>query len=71
MAPDSCVAVQGPRLTVEWARDSRGRLPALEFFQELSYKERQRILALFKRLADAGEIVNREQFKMRRRDEAA
>jgi hypothetical protein len=63
MAPESCVAVQGQRLTVEWARDSRGRLPALDFFQELSCKERQRILALFKRLADAGEIVNREQFK--------
>lgn len=57
------VAVRGPKLTVEWAVDSRGRMPALDFFQDLALKERQKILALFKRLADHGDIANREHFK--------
>jgi len=38
-------------------------MPALEFYKELSQKERQKILALFKRLADTGDIANREHFK--------
>lgn len=57
------IAVNGEKLTIEWAVDSRGRMPALEFYKELSLKERQRVLALFKRLADTGDIASREHFK--------
>lgn len=57
------VAVKGQRLTIEWAINERGRMPALEFYKELSLEERQRLLALFKRLADTGDIANREHFK--------
>ena len=63
MAPKRAVAVQGPKLTVEWAIDLRGRTPALEFFKELAREDRQKVLSLFKRLADEGEISNRELFK--------
>jgi hypothetical protein len=56
-------AVKGARMTVEWAVDSRGRMPALEFFQSLPREDRQKVMALFKRLADAGDIASREHFK--------
>lgn len=57
------IAVKGPKLTVEWAVDSRGRMPALEFFKSLEKDERLKVIVLFKRLADAGEIASREHFK--------
>jgi hypothetical protein len=59
----SAVAVKGDKLTVEWAIDSRGRIPALEYFKALGKKDRQKMISLFKRLADDGAIVNRKQFK--------
>jgi hypothetical protein len=59
----SSIAVTGQKLTIEWATDGRKRMPALEFYKELPPKERQKILALFKRLADTGDIANREHFK--------
>ncbi|HLX06714.1 MAG TPA: type II toxin-antitoxin system RelE/ParE family toxin [Thermoanaerobaculia bacterium] len=63
MSSTNSIAAIGQRLTVEWASDTRGRLPALEFYEELSREDRQKVLALFKRLADAGAIANREHFK--------
>jgi hypothetical protein len=57
------IAASGERLTVEWAVDGRGRMPALEYFQTLKKAERLRIITLFKRLADFGEISSREHFK--------
>jgi hypothetical protein len=57
------VAVAGGKLSVEWAVDSRGRTPALEYFKTLDPKDRQKVLSLFKRLADYGDISNREHFK--------
>jgi hypothetical protein len=57
------VAARGQKFTVEWAIDKRGRMPALEFYAELSIKERQKMLALFKRLAENGDIASREHFK--------
>jgi hypothetical protein len=57
------LAVKGQKVTVEWAIDSRGRMPALEFYKELPLAERQKVLALFKRLADTGDIASREHFK--------
>lgn len=63
MASKRVVAVHGPKLTVEWAIDSRERTPALEFFKELSLEDRRKVISLFKRLADEGEISNRELFK--------
>jgi hypothetical protein len=59
----SWVAAKGSKFTVEWATDSRERVPALEFYKELSQKDRQKLLALFKRLADTGDIASREHFK--------
>lgn len=63
MSSANSIVATGQRLTVEWVSDARGRLPALEFYEELSREDRQKILALFKRLADSGAIANREHFK--------
>lgn len=57
------VAVDGEKVTVEWAVDSRGHMPALEFFKELTLADRQKVGVLFKRLADKGDITSREHFK--------
>jgi hypothetical protein len=58
------LAASGRVLTVEWARDSRGRLPALAVFrEELDEQQRIKLRERFQRLADFGKIENREQFK--------
>src|SRR4051794_40194305 len=38
-------------------------MPALEYFKTLCIQERLKIMALFKRLADKGDIASREHFK--------
>ena len=49
--------------TVEWAVDSRGRMPARDFFLQLGDGDRAKVLALFNRLAQEGRINNKEKFK--------
>lgn len=63
MSRGNSIAVEGQKVRVEWAIDSRGRMPAFEFYSELERADRQRVLALFKRLADTGDIASREHFK--------
>lgn len=63
MSSAKALAVAGEKFTVEWATDSRDRMPALEYFNTLKKEERQRLMMLFKRLADNGDIANREHFK--------
>lgn len=58
------VAAQGKWGTVEWAVDARGSMPAREFYLDvLDDKDKAKILALFQRLAERGEIPNREKFR--------
>jgi hypothetical protein len=63
MSDKSAVAVAGQRLRVEWAIDSRGRMPALEFFKALAKEDRLKVIGLFNRLAEHGDIASREHFK--------
>ena len=48
---------------VVWAVDASGKRPALEFFGQLSDEEAAKVQVLFERLAEHGQIINREQFK--------
>lgn len=57
------IAAKGTWGTVEWALDARLRMPAQEFFLSLDQVDRDKILALFARLASFGRIDNRERFK--------
>lgn len=59
----STAAAKGAWGTVEWAVDSKGSMPAREFFVGLSDAEKARMLGLFKRLAEFGNLSNREKFK--------
>lgn len=48
---------------MEWAIDARGRMPGREFFDSLSEPDQAKVYALFKLLADTGQIRNREKFQ--------
>jgi hypothetical protein len=63
VSSEARVAVHGSKFRIEWAADAREKFWALEFFQELKKEDRQRVAALFKRLANNGDIASREHFK--------
>jgi hypothetical protein len=48
---------------VEWAIDSRGRLPGRSFYEGLDATDQAKVMALFKRLAETWRIQNRDKFK--------
>lgn len=53
----------GSYFTVEWYYDRSGESDACQFYFDLNTKERQRAMALFKRMADAGEIKDITKFR--------
>ena len=48
---------------MEWAVDSRGDLPARKVYLSLLDKNKAKVDALFRRLAESGPILNREKFR--------
>lgn len=56
-------AARGTWGVVDWAFNSAGQMPAREFFLTLEPQDREKMVALFKRLADTGRISNVEKFK--------
>lgn len=56
------IAYSGEKYTIEWYYNSRGKSAALEYYQSLSAGERIKVLQLFKRMADAGEIKDTTKF---------
>lgn len=62
---DSPIVVRGVTRTIEYAVCSNGSMPAKKFIEkELSQGEQLKLLALFRRMADHGDVPNREQFKV-------
>lgn len=58
------IAAKGNWGTVEWANDSQGSMPAQDFFlQGRDGKDKAKVIALFKLLAERGRISNREKFR--------
>lgn len=57
------VAYRGPRFTIEYARQTSGEYPALEFFDQLEQRWKARLVYLYKTLGDVGRIQNREMFR--------
>lgn len=57
------IAAQGRWGTVEWAVDSQGNLPARKVYLSLSEEDQAKVNALFQRLADFGQIKDRQKFK--------
>lgn len=56
------IAARGAWGTVEWAIDSRKRMPARDLYLRLPPEDQAKVSTLFKRLADFGRISNREKF---------
>jgi phage-related protein len=56
------IAYSGEKYTIEWYYNSRGKSTALEYYQSLSADERIKVLQLFKRMGDAGEIKDTTKF---------
>ena len=56
-------AAQGQWGVVEWAIDARGRMPGREFLNSQSEADQAKVYALFKQLADTGQLRNREKFQ--------
>lgn len=55
--------ITGKKLTVEWAKTRWGKMPALDFFESLTVADQAKVLALLRRFADTGRIINQQQFK--------
>ena len=56
------IAYEGKKFTVEWYYDANGRSKALEYYKKLPTHERIKVLQLFKRMGDAGEIKDTTKF---------
>ncbi len=56
------IAYSGEKYTIEWYYNSREKSAALEYYQSLSADERMKVLQLFKRMGDAGEIKDTTKF---------
>jgi phage-related protein len=56
------IAYEDSIFTIEWFYDSKGRSPALEYYKSLNTEERIKLLRLFKRIGDSGEIRDKTKF---------
>lgn len=56
-------AAKGTWGVVDWGFNSARQMPAREFFLTLEQDDRDKVLALFQRLADTGRISNIQKFK--------
>lgn len=56
------IAYEGSAFTIEWYYDLKGISAALEYYKSLNTQERIKLLRLFKRVGDAGEIKDKTKF---------
>lgn len=57
------IVYDGPHRRIRWAIDSRGRMPAADFFDGLPDSKQASFMALFQLFSDKGFIENREHFR--------
>jgi phage-related protein len=56
------IAYKGAAFTVEWYYDAKGRSQAHEYYKSLNVEERIKLMRLFKRIGDSGEIKDKTKF---------
>ena len=56
-------AYDGEVFTIEWFFDINGNSQPLEYFKELSLSQKRKLLLLFKRMGDAGKILDKTKFR--------
>ncbi len=57
------IAYCGEQFIIEWYCSGCGYCQALEYFEELSETQQDRLFYLFKRMGDFGKINNKTQFR--------
>ncbi|MBF0197765.1 MAG: type II toxin-antitoxin system RelE/ParE family toxin [Planctomycetes bacterium] len=62
MKEKDLAAYQGSEFTIEWYSDKSGKIPALEFFMELTEKEQNKLFLLFRRMGEFGRISDTTKF---------
>lgn len=56
------IAYEGQEFTIEWYFNTGGKSQALEYYKALSMEERIKLLRLFKRIGDSGELRDKTKF---------
>jgi hypothetical protein len=56
------IAYVGNKFTVEWYYYRRSRSQSFLYYKKLTIKERARLLSLFKRMGDVGELKDKTKF---------
>ena len=56
------VAYEGQEFTIEWYYSSNDKSPVLDYYKALSTEERIKLMRLFKRIGDSGEIRDKTKF---------
>jgi len=57
------IAYDGEELTLEWYFDERDKSLALDYFEDLPDKRKDRIYYLFRWLGGSGKIINKKKFR--------
>lgn len=57
------IAYEGQEFTIEWYFDVKGKGPALEYYEQLSKLQKQKLEFLFRMLGDTGKIRSMEKFR--------
>ena len=60
--PEDRIVASGAARTIECAVTARGEMPALEFLEGLEPRCQQKMLTLFQRMADRGQIHDNRKF---------
>lgn len=54
---------EGTEFTLEWYYNTKGKMSAYDYFQELSEDRKDKAFYLFEKLGDTGKIFNKQQFR--------
>ena len=57
------IAYEGLKFTIEWYFTEDGKIPALEYFNELDLDDKVKTIDLFKLMANEGKIYNQKKFR--------
>ncbi len=63
MAKKEFIAYAGSKHIIEWYFDDDGNSQSLEYFMELDRESQKKLLYLFKRMGDFGEIADKTKFR--------
>ncbi|MGB2985757.1 MAG: type II toxin-antitoxin system RelE/ParE family toxin [Phycisphaerae bacterium] len=61
---DRPILVRGSLRTIEYAVCANGSMPAKDFIEGLDESDQRKLVVLFRRMAEKGNVPNREQFKL-------